>query len=162
MKVPGGLDPSNFTTDFWVGNIPAFVGFNVVILGNPATDAALWSSIWIVGAAAIVCGSLGLLIGYVVVRGQGSLISLFLRQVSFLPYLVPGIAFAAAYLSLFAVPRGPIPALYGTAAILVLIYLAEQMPFASRAGISSMMQLGPDPEEAAQVAGAGWWRRMEG
>jgi iron(III) transport system permease protein len=75
---------------------------------------------------------------------------------------VPGIAFAVAYLSLFAVPRGPIPALYGTAAILVLIYLAEQMPFASRAGISSMMQLGPDPEEAAQVAGAGWWRRMVG
>lgn len=65
-----------------------------------------------------------------------------------------------AYLALFAVPRGPVPALYGTAAILVLIYMAEQMPFTSRAGISSMMQLGPDPEEAAQVAGAGWWRRM--
>jgi iron(III) transport system permease protein len=81
---------------------------------------------------------------------------------TFLPYLVPGIAFAVAYLSLFAVPRGPVPALYGTAAILVLIYLAEQMPFASRAGISSMMQLGPEPEEAAQVAGAGWWRRMAG
>src|SRR5206468_2870764 len=72
MKVPGVLDPSNFTTDFWVGNIPAFVGFNVGILRNPATYAALWHSIWIVGAAAIVCGSLGLLIGYVVVRGQRS------------------------------------------------------------------------------------------
>ena len=84
----------------------------------------------------------------------------FLRQVTFLPYLVPGIAFATAYLSLFAVPRGPIPALYGTSLILMLALIADQMPYASRAGIAAMMQLGKDPEEAAQVAGAGWFRRM--
>ena len=84
----------------------------------------------------------------------------FLRQVTFLPYLVPGIAFATAYLSLFAVPRGPIPALYGTSLILMLALIADQMPYASRAGIAAMMQLGKDPEEAAQVAGAGWLRRM--
>ena len=52
----------------------------------------------------------------------------FLRQVTFLPYLVPGIAFAAAYLSLFAVPRGPIPALYGTAAILMLTSSPTRCP----------------------------------
>jgi iron(III) transport system permease protein len=84
----------------------------------------------------------------------------FLRQVTFLPYLVPGIAFAAAYLSLFAVPRGPIPALYGTTLILMLALIADQMPYASRAGIAAMTQLGKDPEEAAQIAGAGWFRRM--
>ena len=84
----------------------------------------------------------------------------FLRQVTFFPYLVPGIAFAAAYLSLFAVQRGPIPALYGTMAILILALIADQMPYASRAGISAMMQLGKEPEEAAQVAGSGWFHRM--
>lgn len=83
-----------------------------------------------------------------------------LRQLTFLPYLVPGIAFAVAYITLFAVPRGPIPALYGTTIILLLIYLADQMPFASRAGISAMMQLGRDAEESAQIMGAGWLRRM--
>ncbi|MEY4984055.1 MAG: hypothetical protein RIR62_2321 [Pseudomonadota bacterium] len=88
-------------------------------------------------------------------------LSVFLRQVTFLPYLVPGIAFAAAYLSLFAVQRGPIPALYGTSAILMLALIADQMLYASRAGISSMMQLGKDPEEAAQIAGAGWFRRLK-
>lgn len=56
--------------------------------------------------------------------------------------------------------RGPIPALYGTAALLVLIYFTEQMPFASRAGISAMMQLGPEPEEAARIAGARWFHRF--
>jgi iron(III) transport system permease protein len=77
-----------------------------------------------------------------------------------MPYLVPGIAFAAAYLSLFAVARGPIPALYGTSLILILALVADQMPYASRAGISAMMQLGKDPEEAAQVVGAGWLTRI--
>ncbi|MCB1993755.1 MAG: ABC transporter permease subunit, partial [Geminicoccaceae bacterium] len=32
--------------------------------------------------------------------------------------------------------------------------------FASRAGISAMMQLGKEPEEAAQIIGAGWLRRI--
>ena len=87
-------------------------------------------------------------------------LSQYVRQVAFFPYLVPGIAFAAAMLSLFAVQRGPIPALYGTGLLLLLAYIADQMPYASRAGISAMMQLGNDPEEAAKVLGAGWWRRM--
>lgn len=78
----------------------------------------------------------------------------------FLPYLVPGIAFATAYMALFGVPRGPVPALYGTATLLVIIYFTEQMPFASRAGISAMMQLGSETEEAARVAGAKWLRRF--
>jgi iron(III) transport system permease protein len=160
MRIPGVLEWSNFTTDFWVGSIPAFVGFPVGILRNPATFAALWNSVWIVGAAAICCGLLGLLVGYVVVRGQGSRISLFLRQVSFLPYLVPGIAFAAAYLSLFAVPRGPIPALYGTMWVLLLVLVVAYLPYASRSGIAAMMQLGREPEEAAQMSGAPWWRRV--
>ena len=63
-------------------------------------------------------------------------------------------------LALRFVARGPIPALYGTTLLLMLALIADQMPFASRAGISAMMQLGREPEEAAQVAGAGWWRRL--
>jgi iron(III) transport system permease protein len=160
MKVPGVFDAANFTTDFWVGTIPSFVGFPVGILRSPLLYGALWNSIWIVGLAAIVCGSLGLLIGYVVVRGQGSPIALFLRWVSFLPYLVPGIAFAAAYLSLFAVRRGPVPALYGTMWVLLLVLVIAYLPYASRSGIAAMLQLGREPEEAAQIAGARWGRRM--
>ena len=97
--------------------------------------------------------------GRILVDGK-PIVSVALRQITFLPYLVPGIAFAAAYLSMFAVARPPLPALYGTHAILVLAILADQMPFASRAGISSMMQLGREPEEAGQIVGAGWFRRM--
>lgn len=160
MKIPARFTPDNFTLDYWIGSDLNTVALQTGILLSPDLWNAAWNSLSIVGLASITSGLLGLLVGYVVVRTPVRPLATFLRQVTFLPYLVPGIAFAAAYLSLFAVPRGPIPALYGTTLILILALIADQMPYASRAGISAMMQLGKDPEEAAQVAGAGWLRRM--
>ncbi len=160
MKVPAQFTFDNFTLDYWIGTDLKTVALTTGILLSPELWNAAWNSLTIVGTASIVSGILGLLVGYVVARTPVRPLATFLRQVTFLPYLVPGIAFATAYLSLFAVPRGPIPALYGTTLILVLALIADQMPYASRAGISAMMQLGKEPEEAAQVAGAGWLRRM--
>jgi iron(III) transport system permease protein len=159
MEVPGRFRLSNFTLKYWVGQNLDTVGFPHGVLVSSQLWHAVWNSLRFVGLASLICGVLGLLVGYVVVRTAGSRMSGFLRQVAFLPYLVPGIAFAAAYLSLFAVQRGPVPALYGTFAILVLAMVVNQLPFSSRAGISAMMQLGREPEEAAQVSGAGWLRR---
>lgn len=160
MRAPGNFSASNFTLDFWIGSGLATVGLQHGILMTPALWNAAWNSVTIVGAAAVIAGLLGLMTGYVVVRVPIRPLATFLRQVTFLPYLVPGIAFAFAYLSLFAVARGPIPALYGTTLLLMLALVADQMPYASRAGIAAMMQLGRAPEEAAQVIGAGWWRRL--
>lgn len=160
MKLPGKFTADNFTLDFWIGRNLRTIGAPNGILLNPEVWQAAWNSLWIVGTASILAGLVGLLTGYVIVRSQSKLLSGALRQMLFFPYLVPGIAFAAAYLSLFAEPRGPIPALYGTSALLILIYFTQQMPFASRAGISSMMQLGGESEEAAQIAGAKWLTRF--
>lgn len=160
MRQPANFALDNFTLDYWIGTDLDTVALRTGILFTPDLWAAAWNTLWIVGTASVTSGILGLLVGYVVVRTSFRPLSTFLRQVTFLPYLVPGIAFAAAYLSLFAVARGPIPALYGTVWILILALMADQMPYASRAGISAMMQLGRDPEEAAQIAGAGWFQRM--
>ena len=160
MRVPGQFELSNFTLNYWIGSDLPFANFREGVLVNPETWSAAWNTIWMVGLAAICSGVLGMLIGYVVVRSPARWLGTALRTTAFTPYLVPGIAFAVAYLSLFAVQRGPIPALYGTALILVLILIADEMPFASRAGISAMMQLGKDPEESAQILGASWWTRM--
>lgn len=160
MKIPARFNLDNFTLQYWIGTDLDTVALRTGILLSPDLWSAAWNTLWIVGSASICSGILGLLVGYVVVRTPVPALSGFLRQITFLPYLVPGIAFAAAYLSLFAVQRGPIPALYGTIAILMLALMAEQMPYASRAGISAMMQLGKEPEEAAQISGAGWLRRM--
>ncbi|ODT15468.1 MAG: ABC transporter permease [Kaistia sp. SCN 65-12] len=160
MERPALFTLENFTLDYWIGTDLETVALRTGILLSPDLWSAAWNTLWIVGLASVTSGLLGLLVGYVVVRTPLRPLSIFLRQITFLPYLVPGIAFAAAYLSLFAVQRGPIPALYGTVTILILALIADQMPYASRAGISAMMQLGKDPEEAAQIAGAGWMRRM--
>ena len=160
MKVPARFTLDNFTLDYWIGADLHTVALKTGILLSPDLWAAAKNTLMIVGFASLVSGVLGLLVGYVVIRTPVRSLSVYLRQVTFLPYLVPGIAFAAAYLSLFAVPRGPVPALYGTVMILILALIADQMPYASRAGISAMTQLGKDPEEAAQIAGAGWFRRM--
>ncbi|WP_323013097.1 iron ABC transporter permease [Devosia sp.] len=160
MRRPGNFEWSNFTLDFWIGQDLPTVAMRTGILLSPDLWQAALNTIVIVGTASICSGVLGILTGYVVVRSNLKSLSFFMRQITFMPYLVPGIAFAAAYLSLFAVPRGPVPALYGTSLILILALMADQMPYASRAGISAMMQLGKDPEEAAQIIGASWFRRM--
>ncbi|WP_394183723.1 ABC transporter permease [Marinomonas posidonica] len=160
MHLPGRFDLSNFTLDYWIGtNLDTVALRNGILLSSEFWNAA-WSSISIVGSASICAGILGLLTGYIVLRSPLKFVSVSLRQITFFPYLVPGIAFAAAFLTLFAVPHGPIPALYGTPMILFLALIADQMPFASRAGISAMTQLGSDVEDSARVAGAGWLRRM--
>lgn len=161
MVRPGIFTPSNFTLDYWVNGtgIKIFSG-QLGVLQNLNIWGAAWNSVRIAGAAAIMAGILGTFIGYVVVRLGPTRISAFLRQVSFLPYLVPGIGFAAAYLSLFAAARGPIPALYGTMALVALAMSVAYLPNAARAGISAMMQLGKEPEEAAMICGAPWHQRM--
>lgn len=160
MRVPGIFELGNFTLDFWVGSGLPTMAFPNGLLITPEFWQAVQNTVVIVGTASITAGLIGMLVGYCVARTPFNLLSGFLRQISFLPYLVPGVAFAFAFLSLFAISRGPIPALYGTNLLLVLALVADQMPFASRAGISSMMQLGRDPEDAARMLGAGWRQRM--
>lgn len=160
MRLPGRFEWSNFTLDYWIGTDLGTVALRRGILLAPEFWSAAWNSVRIVGTASVCAGLLGLLTGYVVTRVPLRGLAIALRQVTFFPYLVPGIAFAAAVLSLFAVPHGPLPALYGTPWILLVALIADQMPFASRAGISAMTQLGRDLEESARVAGADWLRRM--
>ncbi|MGF1702064.1 iron ABC transporter permease [Photobacterium makurazakiensis] len=160
MRIPGDFSLNNFTFDFWIGSGLATIAESNGVLLSSNLWSAMWNTLWIVGIASVCSGLLGLVVGYVVVRSPLKSLGSMLRHITFFPYLVPGVAFAAAYLSLFAIPRGPMPALYGTVTLLILALIADEMPYASRAGISAMMQLGKDPEEAAQMAGAGWFTRM--
>jgi iron(III) transport system permease protein len=61
---------------------------------------------------------------------------------------------------MFARKLGPLPALYGTFALLVIVSVAKHLPYSSRSGVSAMMQVGRELEEAGQVAGANVWQRF--
>jgi iron(III) transport system permease protein len=134
MILPGRFTAENFTFDYWIGHNLDTVALHNGILLTPEFWHTVWNTLVIVGSASIACGVLGLLVGYAVMRCHFRWVAAFLRQLTFLPYLVPGIAFATAFLSLFAVARGPVPALYGTPLILILALIAEKMPYASRFG----------------------------
>ncbi len=159
-RAPGVFRRENFTLIYWIGrSIPQFPG-QPGLFRNPDVIRAAWNSLRIVTLAAIISGTLGTFIGYVSVRYSTSRVALYLRQLSFMPYLVPTIGFGAAYLTLFAVRRGPIPSLYGTIWLIVLAMGINYLPFAARTGTAAMMQLGREPEEAAMVCGASWWKRI--
>jgi iron(III) transport system permease protein len=103
---------------------------------------------------------LGVLLGYAIVKGRGTRLSKLVEQLAYIPYVIPGIAFGAVYIAMFAKKLGPFPPLYGTFALLVIVSVAKHLPYSSRSGVSAMMQVGRELEEAAQVAGAGIWRRF--
>ena len=51
-------------------------------------------------------------------------------------------------------------AVYGTPAIVLLGYLARYSALTGRIAAAQLAQIPPAMEEAAQVEGAGWWRRL--
>jgi iron(III) transport system permease protein len=152
----GNYSFSNLTLAYWTGEVYGIRG----ILVSERVQAAALNTLGIGLAVGIATAFVGILIGYVVTKKRGSFIARALEQISFIPFVIPGIALAAIYLTMFAQPRGPIPSLYGTIWILILAFMVARLPFASRSGIASMIQIGGSLEEAAELHGASFWTRF--
>ncbi len=152
---------SNITTHYWFGKSNINIaGGQEGIFRNPGIWRGVWNSIRLGVSAALINGFAGLLIGYAVVRGRGTWFSKALETVSFAPYVFPSIAMGAIYLGMFAHRIGPIPALYGTFILIVLIVVVKNMPFSSRTGISAILQIDKSLEEVAQLEGIRWFKRF--
>jgi iron(III) transport system permease protein len=161
MMVDGNYGFDNLTLHYWLGKSnPDIARGEPGVLHNTVILGATWNTLRLAFLASIVSSLVGLIIGYIVVRGRAGLVSKTLDQISFLPFLIPGIAFAAMYLGMFAVQRGPIPALYGTFALLVLICVVNRLPYSTRTGAAAVTQIGQELEEAAELQGASWVRRF--
>lgn len=158
---PSDYSLKNLTLLFWIGEAnTAFAEGEAGILRNPLIIGAAWNSIKLALTASVLAGLFGIFIGYAVVKGRHTRLSAAVEQMSFLPYLVPGIAFGALYLALFSHNIGPIPALYGTFSLVALVCIAKNLPFTGRAGITSMLQIGSELEEASETLGARWTMRF--
>lgn len=158
---PGNYSLSNFSTVFWIGDGATDIANGEPgILKNHSIYNGLLNSFLLSVICALLTGTIGLLAGYAIVRKKGTWLSAAVNHLTFFPYLIPSMAFGAIYLSMFSTRHGPIPALYGTFAILALIGTVKYLPFASRAGVNSMLQLGNEIEEAGIIMGISWWKRM--
>jgi iron(III) transport system permease protein len=74
--------------------------------------------------------------------------------------MVPGIAFGGIFLTMFARSWGPMPALYGTFALLVLTCVVKYLPYSSSSGIAAMHQIDPSLEEVGVIHNLSWATRF--
>lgn len=152
---------SGFTLHFWIGaSDPAMAQGQAGILRNPETLNAIAMTMAFAASVSVVAMTLGLAIAYALSRLKGHPLGSALNQLAFLPALVPGIAFGAAYIALFGAPIGPFPALYGTFALLVIAGAAYSLPFTVQAGRSAMEQVAGELEDAARMTRASLPRRL--
>ena len=162
MLFDGFFDLSNFTLHFWTGESdPEIAMGEPGVLHNHNIIGAVWNTLELAFLSAVIASLIGLLIAYIVVRKPNNHLAKLLDQVSFIPFLCPSIAFGAMYLTMFAEPNGPIPALYGTFTLLVLISVVNRLPYSVKTGVTAITQIGRELEEAAEVAGASWIQRFQ-
>jgi iron(III) transport system permease protein len=161
MLRDGNYSLSNLTLQHWIGaRNTIFNHGEPGVLRNPKIYATAWNSIRLSLWTAFCTAILGIVLGYAIVKGRGTRLSKLVEQLAFIPYVIPGIAFGAVYIAMFAKKMGPLPALYGTFALLVIVSVSKHLPYSSRSGVSAMMQVGRELEEAAQVAGANVLQRF--
>lgn len=161
MLVDGNYSLSNFTLQHWIG--PAGTHYNSGepgVLLNPKIWKTAWNTIKLSLFTAFFTALLGVILGYAIVKGRGTRLSKMVEQLAYIPYVIPGIAFGAVYIAMFARKIGPFPPLYGTFALLVIVSVSKHLPYSSRSGVSAMMQVGRELEEAGQIAGANVWQRF--
>ncbi|HJT11853.1 MAG TPA: iron ABC transporter permease [Dongiaceae bacterium] len=152
---------SNWTTHYWAGlSTPSIAQGQAGILHNPAIVGGIGITVSVGLIVAVTVTVLGIAVAYTLARYGSGAISGAIHQLSFVPLLVPGIAFGAAYIALFGAPIGPLPALYGTIGLLVLAATAYLVPFAVQTGRAVIQQVSGELEESARLTGAGWLRRL--
>lgn len=152
---------SNWTPHYWTGLSDPGISHGMAgIAHNPDITKALAITLGLGVAVAVAGMMLGLLASYTAARFRTGWASGVIMQVSFLPLLVPGIAFGAAYIAYLGAPIGPFPALYGTFALLAIAGTAYLLPFAVQTGRSVLQQVSGELEESARMTGAGFLRRL--
>lgn len=170
MLEPGNYSLSNMTLHYWIGgSVPTIDQGEPGIFKNPQFMKYVVNTIKLVVMTSFFATLFGQLIGYINSRGRKLFSGKLVEQLVFIPYLIPSIAFGAMYLALFATAKKIemlgyritlVPSLYGTFALLVLIAVVKNLPFASRAGTSNMLQISTELEEAAMVENAGFLTRF--
>ena len=155
----GDYSLSNMTLNYWIGaegSVSTLAAGTAGSLREKLVWKAAQNSLLLSTICALLAGGCGIIIGYAVVRRRGSRLANYVSGLSFFPYLIPSMAFSAIYLAIST----NVSFLANSLLILIIVGTVKYLPFASRAGINSMLQLSPEIEEAAMVYGVPWSKRM--
>jgi iron(III) transport system permease protein len=134
--------------------------FAYVIFEHGASRRALVNSFTLSAVAAMAITSLSVLLAYFLVWRKSRLLR-WLNIVIEMPYALPGVVLSIACILLFLKPLPVLDfSIYNTVWILLVAYLARFIVLGLRPVISGYHQVDRAIEEAAQVAGAGFLRRL--
>lgn len=123
------------------------------VLSDPLLSRALWNTIVMGGAAALLGMLWFALVAYVSVRTRYPGRKL-LDFITWLPASLPGVILSLGLLWMFLTVK-PLRPFYGTIAVLVVAVLISAITTATQIIKSNMVQIGAELEEAAHTAGAG-------
>ena len=134
--------------------------FERTLGGNATVRRAFVNSFLLSFAAAVVSAVVALALAYLAALRRHRAARA-LSPLADAPFVVPGTVLALAYILVFLPPLPLVGvSIYGTAAILLLAYLARFLALASRPVGAAMAAFEPALDEAAQVLGAGALRRL--
>ena len=149
-------DYSTFTWQYWFSRKTTDAQNGLVgIFFERQVWLAFKNSLLLSLSCAFIAGTLGILIGYSVAKKRGTFLSKAVDNLAFLPYLMPSMALGVAFLAI-----GSSWGIQGSFFLLILVGSIKYLPFASRSGISAMMQLSGEIEESALIQNVPWWKRM--
>lgn len=156
-SLDGGL-----TLHYWLGESDPSISQGIRgIFRDPLILQAFTGTLSLGIAVAIGAVAIAAAAAYVVrrmprARGVNGLIGL----LSYVPFLIPGVALGAAFIAQFGAPVGPFGSLYGTFWIIALAGIAASLPFAFQTATASFGQVSPELDEAAVLTGASGPRRF--
>lgn len=159
LEVPG--DYSTLSFYYWTTSDTLedrVFGSSQGILRNPTIWKAMGASVLLSLAVAFISGTSGIMIGYAAARKRGSRLARWVSNMAFFPYLIPAMSFGAVYLSVSYMKTFSF--LRGSIWLLIIVGGVKFLPFASKSGANSMMQLSAEIEEAAMIMQVPWWKRM--
>ena len=117
---------------------------------------AFWDSFFLSFVASPITALLSMIISYLVVKRKFALKG-FIEAASMLAMAVPGTVLGVGYIRGFSgglFHTGFMQGLYGSAAILIIVFVVRSLPTGPRSGISALRQIDKSIEESAYDMGA--------
>jgi iron(III) transport system permease protein len=129
----------------------AGIGNYVEVLQDGLVQASFRNTILLAALASAIAVLLGVAVAREDVRGR-SWIGRAASLVASMPLAIPGVVMGLAFF-LFGLQTP----LYGTLALLLLLFVTKYLPYALNIARNGLLQVGPELEEAASICGAGRW-----
>ncbi|QRM45087.1 iron ABC transporter permease [Rhizobium sp. BG4] len=138
----------------------SFHAFSEILFRQTITRTAFVNSLSLAVGAALCLLVVTVLAAYALSRRRDLLARLVSSAIE-IPYSLPGIVIAVSFILVFAAPLPVVNVtLYGTVWIILVAYLSSFFAVSLKPVVSAFHQLDPALEEAARLAGAGFFRRL--